>query len=231
MTNKDTVLIADDDPSLRTVLSALLQEEGFDVLQAADGSECLHIAYDAHPDLVLLDIMMPSKDGKEVCQRLREASEVPIVMLTAVSQEKEKVESFTRGADDYVTKPFNNDELVARIRAILRRSRQGATSKTHVYDDGYLRIDVEGRQVHVAGTLALLSPKEWRLLECLIKHEGRIVTRETLLRYAWGEGFEQDFNSLKVFISHLRRKFGEPRDHPRYIHTERDIGYRFDGRA
>lgn len=231
MTNKDTILVADDDPSLRTVLSALLQEEGFNVAQAVDGLECLRVAYESHPDLVLLDIMMPHRDGKEVCRRLREISSVPIIMLTAVSVEKEKVELLTDGADDYVTKPFDNDELVARIRSVLRRSRQDSSLRLDAFDDGHLFVDFEGRQVRVAGHVVVLSPKEWRLLECLIKYQGRVASRETLLRYAWGADFEKEFNYLKVFVSHLRRKLGEPYKRPRYIHTERDVGYRFERRA
>jgi len=231
MSHKDTILVADDDPSLRTVLSALLQEEGFNVIQAVDGLECLHLAYESHPDLILLDIMMPRRDGKEVCRRLREISSVPIIMLTALSMEKEKVGLLTDGADDYVTKPFDNDELIARIRAVLRRSRPDSSLRLHLFDDGHLFIDVEGRRVRVAGKGVGLSPKEWRVLECLLRHAGRVVTREVLLRYAWGEGFEEEFSSLKVLVSHLRRKLGDPYKQPQYIQTEREIGYRFEGRA
>lgn len=231
MTTKDTILIADDDASLRVVLAVLFQEEGFNVLEAADGTECLRMAYERHPDLVLLDIMMPGKDGREVCQRLREISNVPIIMLTAVSVEQDKVQILSDGADDYVTKPFNNDELVARIRTVLRRSRPDATRHLTAYDDGRLLVDFEGRKIKLTGKPIGLSPKEWRLMECLVKHQGRVVSRETLLRYAWGDGFEKDFNALKVYISHLRRKLDEPSKRPRYIHTERDLGYRFGGRV
>lgn len=231
MMERDTILVADDDPSLRTVISALLQEEGFQVVLAADGLECLRVAYETHPNLVLLDIMMPNKDGRQVCQRLREISNVPIIMLTAISLEKEKVDLLTDGADDYVTKPYDNDELIARIRTVLRRSHQNSSLRLDAYDDGHLAVDFETRQVRVSNQAVVLSPKEWRLLECLIKNQGRVVQRETLLRYVWGEGFEQEFNYLKVFVSHLRRKLGEPAQRPRYIHTERDMGYRFEGHA
>ncbi len=232
MTNKDTILITDDDSSLLTVLSALLQEEGFNVIQATRGAECLRKAYDTHPDLVLLDIMLPDKQGTEVCRQLREISGVPIVMLTATSTEKQKVDSLTEGADDYVTKPFDNDELVARIRALLRRSRITVASSKHpAYDDGFLRVDFDTHSVRINASPVLLSPKEWRLLECLIKHKGRVATRETLLRYVWGDGYEHEINYLKVYVSHLRRKLDEPPNRPRYIHTERDLGYRFEGRA
>lgn len=157
MTRQDTILIADDDPSLRQVITAVLQEEGFNVLQAVDGAECLRIAYDRHPDLILLDIMMPHKDGRQVCKRLREFSEVPIIMLTALSMEKEKVERLADSADDYVTKPSNNAELVARIRAILRRTQHNDNLQRHVYDDGHLHIDFDSsgsRQWNPSAALA-----------------------------------------------------------------------------
>ena len=229
MTTKDTILIADDDASLRVVLAVLFQEEGFNVLEAADGLDCLRMAYERHPDLVLLDIMMPGKDGRDVCRRLREISNVPIIMLTAVSVEGDKVQTLSDGADDYVTKPFNNDELVARIRTVLRRSRP--ERRPTAYNDGRLLVDLEERKIKLADKPITLSPKEWRLIECLVKHQGRVVSRETLLRYAWGDGYDKDFNSLKVFISHLRRKLNEPPKRPRYIQTERDLGYRFNGRV
>ncbi|MCL4394257.1 MAG: response regulator transcription factor [Chloroflexi bacterium] len=227
MRDRETILIADDDPSLLTVLGVLLQEEGYRVFKATDGAECLRLAYEVHPALILLDIMMPNKDGNEACRRLREISDVPIIMLTAVSAEKQKMESFAGGADDFVTKPFNNDELVARIRAILRRSRPSTTPR-QAFEDERLIIDFDARQVRVDGDVIPLSAKEWRLLECLVKHQGRVASRETLLHYAWGEGYEHEYNYLKVFISHLRRKIGDSPDHPHYIHTERDMGYRFD---
>ena len=228
MKEKDTILIADDDPSLRQVLKVLLEEESFSVIQAVDGNDCLRVAYEQHPDLILLDIMMPNKDGREVCRRLREISDVPIIMLTCLPGEKEKAERLSDGADDYVTKPFHNAELIARIGAILRRTRRHADPSARLYDDGYLRIDLDAHQVFVNGAAVTLSPKEWRILEYFLRHKNRAITRQTLLRYTWGEGFEQDFNYLKVFISHLRRKLGDPARHPRYIHTERDLGYRFE---
>ena len=228
MKEKDTILVADDDPSLRQVLNALLEEEGFSVIQAVDGSDCLRVAYEQHPDLVLLDIMMPSKDGREVCRRLREISDVPIIMLTCLPGAKEKVERLSDGADDYVTKPFHNDELIARIHTILRRTRRHSDPSVRLYDDGYLRIDLDAHQVSVDGAGVTLSPKEWRLLEYFLRHKNRVVTRLALLRYAWGDGFEQDSNYLKVYISHLRRKLGDPVRRSRYIHTERDMGYRFE---
>jgi two-component system, OmpR family, KDP operon response regulator KdpE len=224
-------LLTDDDPSLLTVLSLLLQEEGFNVIQASRGSECLHKAYETHPDLVLLDIGLPDKSGTAVCRQLREISNIPIIMLTASSAEKQKVASLNEGADDYVTKPFDNDELVARIRANLRRGRGGATATLPPYDDGFLRVDFEGRQVRVGADTANLSPMEWLLLECLMKQPGRVVSHAGLLRHVWGDGYEQEVRYLKVYVSHVRHKLGEPPAKPRYIHTERELGYRFEKRA
>jgi len=228
---KDTILIADDDPSFRQVLNVLLESEGFRVLHAIDGNECLRVAYEQHPDLILLDIMMPNKDGREVCRRLREISDVPIMMLTCLSGEKEKVERLTDGADDYMVKPISNTELVARIKTILRRTRRHSTPGLRSYDDGYLKIDGDARTVSVKDAPVELSPKEWRLLEYLLRHRNRVVTRQALLRYAWGDGYEEETNHLKVYIAHLRQKIGDSARRPRYIHTERTVGYRFETRA
>lgn len=227
MTQLNSILVVDDDPSLRQVITAVLQEEGFDVISAVDGAECLRLAYDRHPGLILLDIMMPNKDGREVLRRLRELSNVPIIMLTALSMEKEKVDRLMEGADDYITKPFNNAELVARIHAILRRARQYEETRRHTYDDGYLFVDFDAHQVRIGESEVGLSPKEWRLLEYLMKHPNRVVPRGKLLLQVWGTGYEEEYNYLKVFVAHLRRKLNDSVRRPRYIHTERDLGYRF----
>lgn len=228
MTRVNTVLVVDDDPALRQVITALLEEEGFHVLQAADGAECLRIAYARQPDVILLDIMMSNMDGREVCRKLRELSSVPIIMLSALSMEKEKVDRLLEGADDYVTKPFDNEELVARIRAVLRRSRANDDALRRLYDDGRLSIDFDAHQVSIGGTKAALSPTEWRLLEYLCRHPNQVISRQTLLLHAWGAGYENEFNYLKVFISKLRQKISDPARRPRYIHTERNAGYRFE---
>ncbi len=228
MSQTSTVLIADDDPSLRQVITAVLQEDGFNVIQAADGAECLRMAYARHPDLVLLDIMMPNKDGREVCQQLREVSAVPIIMLTALSMEKEKVARLLEGADDYITKPFNNAELIARIRAVLRRYSPAHDQRRNLYDDGRLFIDFDAHQVRVGDVKVDLTLKEWQLFEYLVRNANRVVPRQTLLLHVWGEGFENEIDYLKVFISKLRKKLFDSAFRPRYIHTERDIGYRFE---
>ncbi len=231
MTTPATILIVDDEPGVRQVLGVLLRTAGYEAIDAASGIECLHLAYERHPDLVLLDIMMPDRDGREVCRRLREISNVPIIMLTALSEEREKVDRLTDGADDYVTKPFENAELLARVRAVLRRSGRKDNPGLGTYRDDYLTIDFEGRRLIVDGEEVTLSPKQWRLLECLVARKNRVVPRADLLRYTWGEGYDSEQTYLKVLISHLRRKLNDPARHPRYIRTERDLGYLFKGRA
>ena len=228
---KDSILVVDDEPGVRQVLSMLLKTEGFDVLEAADGKECLRLAYKHRPDLVLLDILMPDRDGREVCRRLREISDVPILMLTALSDMKEKVNRLSDGADDYVTKPFHNEELVARIRALLRRAHQANPPHPLLYQDGRLDVDFEAHRLAVKGKPVSLSPKLWRLFECLVARKDRVVTREELLRYVWGDDYAMEYRYVKVLVSHLREKIDDSPRKPRYVHTERQIGYRFESHA
>ena len=227
-----TILVVDDDQPVRLVLNALLETEGFGVLEAADAKSCLRLTYENRPDLVLLDIMMPGRDGRDVCRLLRDISpELPIIMLTALSDEQEKVGRFQDGADDYITKPFHNDELIARIRAALRRARQAPQRRSPGYHDSCVDIDFDARQLTVNGTPGSLSPKEWRLLEDLVTHKDRLVSREDLLRYVWGQGCEKEYRYLKVFISHLRQKLGDTAKKRRYIQTAREQGYIFKSHA
>jgi DNA-binding response OmpR family regulator len=228
MKKQNTILIADDDPTLRLVLSYLLEQEGFAVIQAVDGADCLHKAYEQHPDLVLLDVMMPNKDGREVCKRLREMSSVPIIMLTCRSEMEEKVNRLKEGADDYITKPFENQELIARISAVLRRVQSNAEFSLRTYDDGFLSVDLDACYITVGGKPIILSPKEWRLLEYFLRHRNQPLSSRDMLRFAWGEGFENEWNSLKPSISILRKKLHDSIRQPRYIHTEKDQGYRFE---
>lgn len=224
----DTILVVDDELSVRHVIAAILEEEGFGVLQAANGAECMRLFYEKRPDVVLLDVLMPVKDGRETCKQLREISNVPIIMLTAVTDEREKVERLMEGADDYVSKPFNNRELVARIRANLRRLRNYTTPVQNNYDDGVLYIDFDTHQIKMNKQSVRITPMEWRLLECLIKHKNKVVTSDTLLHQIWGSDY-QNANNLKVTMSNLRGKLSEPARHPRYLQTVRNSGYRFQG--
>ncbi len=227
MKDKETILVTDDDLMIRRVLTVLLRNAGFNVIQAGDGDECLRLAYEQRPSLILLDIGMPHKDGWEVCQRLRELSDVPIVMLTVRSDVRDKVAGLNGGADDYITKPYDNDELIARIRSVLRRPRWNGRGSARNYDDGFLRVDWESHTCSVGGTASTLSPKEWRLLEYFLNNPNRVLPRETLLRYGWGNGYEKDYGILKVAIYSLRRKLHDPARRPRYIHTTREMGYLF----
>ena len=228
MTHQTTILVVDDEEAVRRVIAALLELEGYVVIQAENGAECLRMAYDYHPDLILLDIMMPIKDGRVVCRQLREVSDTPIIMLTALGGDRERVERLNDGADDYINKPFNNDELVARVRAVLRRAQPNHSLRDHIYDDGFLRVDREAHEVRIKGVRVPFSPKEWRLLEYLLEHKNRVMPRQSLLRHVWGDTYQADFDYLKVFVSHVRRKIQDPARHPHYIHTEREIGYRFE---
>ncbi len=228
---KDTILIVDDEPGVRQVLSVLLKTAGYEPIMAATGSECLRLAYERRPNLVLLDIMMAHPDGREVCQRLREISDMPIIMLTALSDAREKVDRLSDGADDYITKPFYNEELLARIRAVLRRTRDPNQVELANYQDGYLDVDFESHQLCVEGVPVSLSPKQWLLLECLIGRKDHIVLHEELLRYAWGKGYEGEHKYLKVFMSNLRKRLGDVPGRRRYIRTERERGYLFQSYA
>lgn len=232
MKAQERILVVDDEQAVRQVLSTLLETEGFSVIEASDAKSCLHLVYEQHPDLVLLDILMPDRDGRDVCRLLRDIdSRLPIVMLTAVSDERETVGRLEDGADDYITKPFHNHELVARIRAVLRRSRGNPAHGSRSYQDSQIKLDFAARQFLTDKGEVSLSPKEWRLLECLVEHKGRAVTHEELLRYAWGNGYEGEQKYVKVYVSHLRRKLGDNPKKPRYIHTVREQGYLFEVHA
>ena len=223
----NTILVADDEPSVRQVIATLLQLEGFSVLQATNGSECLRTYVDRRPDLVLLDILMPGKDGRETCKQLREISEVPIIMLTALADSSEKVDRLNQGADDYVSKPFDNHELVARIRTVLRRAERPTDRK---YNDGILNANFESQEIYLNNRSLDPSPMDWRLLELLIKHKNRFVPVKTIRRHLWGYKEEDnDGYKVKIAVCHLRRTLGDPGRHPRYILAGRRKGYKFQG--
>lgn len=227
-----TILVVDDEEPVRRVLCTLLETEGFVAVEAAGGRDCMRLCYNRHPDLVLLDILMPDHDGRRVCQDLRTiAPDLPIIMLTALSDDAEKIARFADGADDFVTKPFNKDELISRIKALLRRANGNGTVRLQNYDDGILAVDFELHQVQLNGKRVPLAPKEWRLLECLIAHKDQVVTIRELLRAGWGSGYEEEARYVKVCVSTLRHKLGDKAGAPRYIHTVRAEGYLFKSRA
>ncbi len=228
MTAQDTILVVDDEEPVRQIIGTLLETEGYKVLQAADGKSCLQIAYEHHPDLVLLDILMPGWDGRQACSLLRSASpDVGIIMISAVLGQQERVDRINDGADDYITKPFHNEELMARIRAVLRRSKKPTSRQRRSYRDARLCADFDAHLVTLDGANVHLQPKLWRLFEFLVENQDRVVCREDLLRRVWGPGYENDYKYLKVYIAHLRKALKENPEHPHYIHTARDHGYMF----
>ncbi|MEM9951258.1 MAG: response regulator transcription factor [Chloroflexota bacterium] len=226
----EKILIIDDEEATVHLIAMLLEKRGFETIKAYRAEEGLRKAYRHQPDLVLLDIMMPDMDGWEICKRLREMSDVPIVFLTARSDVKDVVHGLEMGADDYITKPYDNDELVARVRAHLRRSPRPNMSEELVFDDGEFRINFMNREVWVRNELKHLTPKEFNLLAILVRNAGRVVTRTELVTQAWGEEYGDAIDSLKLYIHYLRQKLEVNAQQPEYIITSRGVGYRFVNR-
>jgi two-component system KDP operon response regulator KdpE len=210
-----------------------LNSRGYDVRAAADGLSGFETFMDWKPDLVITDLAMPELDGLELCRRVRAISPVPIIVLSAKGEEKTKVEALDIGADDYVTKPFGIDELLARVRASLRRAAAAVApqSEATVLTTGDFRIDLETRQVSVAGREVHLTPKEFDLLVYFVKHAGKVLTHRTLLGAIWGGNYVEQNEYLRVFVGNLRKKLEPDPAHPRYILTEPWIGYRFDDKG
>lgn len=218
------VLIVDDEPGLRELVRINLEHDGFETVQAENGVQGLDKVHEHHPDLVILDVMMPEMDGWETCRRIREFSQVPILMLTARVQSKDIVTGLDSGADDYLLKPFNMDELSARVRALLRRvpspNRPVSAGK------GEITIDKQKREVSVRSERVELTPTEYDLLLMLAENAGTVMSHEELLQGVWGQEYTKDNDYLKVYIWHLRRKLErDPRD-PKLLQTEWGVGYR-----
>ena len=211
-------------------LSTLLAQEGYEVVSAADGPRALAAARAQRPDLILLDVMLPGIDGLEVCRQIRTWSTVPIVMLTAKTAETDKVVGLELGADDYVTKPFSGRELVARVKANLRRMQMQIqhAQQEHLEANG-VAMDIGSRRVTVRGGEVTLSPKEFDLLKVLMSHPGRVLGRDVLLNSVWGQDFFGDTRTLDVHIRWLREKIEEHPNQPLYIQTVHGVGYRFSG--
>jgi DNA-binding response OmpR family regulator len=226
----EKILIIDDEEPTVQLIGMLLEKRGFETIKAIRAEDGLRKAYRFQPDLVLLDIMMPDMDGWEICKRLREMSDVPIVFLTARSDVKDVVRGLEMGADDYITKPYDNDELVARVRAHLRRSPRPNMSEELVFDDGEFRINFMNREVWVRNEVRHLTPKEFNLLAVLVRNAGRVVTRTELVTQAWGEEYGDAIDSLKLYIHYLRQKLEVNAMQPEYIITSRGVGYRFVNR-
>lgn len=222
-----TILIIDDDRTLVELLSDHLRVSGYCICAAGDGSSGLRAAAESKPDLVVLDVMMPGMDGWQVCQRLRDTSSVPIIMLTAKGEEFDKLRGFRLGVDDYVTKPFSFTELTARIGAVLARVTR-AVAPAHSLTSGDLTIDFDERRVTVSGRTVLLTPTEYRLLETLARHPNRTLPTETLLEQVWGAEYAGEAEHVKHYIWTLRKKIEADPGDPKHLIAERGFGYRFE---
>jgi two-component system, OmpR family, KDP operon response regulator KdpE len=218
------ILVCDDETQILRALRVILRDEGFEALPASAGEEALDIAAVEHPDAGIIDLLLPDIDGVEVCRRLREWSEMPLIVLSAVGDEDAKVRALAAGADDYVTKPFGPRELIARLRANLRRTAPGPVQET-IRTDG-LEVDLARRTVTAAGAEVHLTPTEFDLLRLLARNRGRLMTHRELLVSVWGPGYGEDTQVLRAHIANLRRKI-EPAQGPRYIRTDPGVGYRF----
>lgn len=222
------VLVVEDEGSYREALTFMLRKEGFEVVEAADGNEGLAEYDRVGADLVLLDLMMPGMPGTEVCRQLRLRGPVPVIMVTARDSEVDKVVGLELGADDYVTKPFSHRELVARIRAVLRRG-QDVDLVPDVVESAGVRMDVERHEVSVDGDPIRLALKEFELLEMLLRNAGRVMTRGQLIDRIWGADYVGDTKTLDVHIKRLRTKIESDPAHPRFLVTVRGLGYKFEG--
>jgi DNA-binding response OmpR family regulator len=222
-----SVLVVDDEANIRELVTVYFTAAGFDVCQAADGPSAIESVRDTAPDLVILDIMLPGVDGATVCRRIRETSQVPIIMLTARDTDLDKVSMLEAGADDYMTKPFSPSELVARARAIMRRTAMAPDVEgAAVIEVGVLRIDPAERHVTVDGVPVELTAKEFDLLAAMAAEPGVVFTRERLLERAWGFSDYVDPRGIDVHIRHLRTKLGDDAVAPRFVETVRGVGYR-----
>ncbi len=217
----ERILVIEDDLAILKVLQRSLAYEGYTVDIATDGRTGLNLARDHHPDLVILDWMLPGMDGLEVCRRLRLQGGLPILMLTAKDTIHDRVQGLDAGADDYIVKPFNLDELTARIRALLRRTQ---TERNQVYQFADLTMDTASRQVTRGKRLVPLTAKEYELLELFLRHPRQVLTREVIFDRVWGYDFGGESNVLEVYIRYLRQKL-EAEDEPRLIYTVRSVGY------
>ncbi|MFN8040887.1 MAG: response regulator [Acidimicrobiales bacterium] len=223
------VLVVDDEPQIRRALGTNLKARGYEVDLAGTGEEALQMAADHHPDVVILDIGLPGIDGIEVVRGLRGWTTVPIIMLSVREDEADKVEALDAGADDYVTKPFGMNELLARMRAALRRNAPAEEEAVVTTPD--FTIDLAAKKVRKGDDDVHLTPTEWGIVEMLVRHQGKLVSQRQLLQEVWGPQYEKEANYLRVYMAGLRRKLEPVASQPRYFITEPGMGYRFEGAA
>jgi DNA-binding response OmpR family regulator len=219
-----TILVCDDEPDIRELLRELLGRTGYDVLEVADGHEALRTLYGSAPDLVLLDVSMPNLDGWATLERIRDVSDVPVIMLTARAEELERVRGLKGGADDYVTKPFGRQELLARVEALLRRTTTREPTRER-YEDSFVSVDYANREARVDGRDVRLTPLEFRLLTAFVENANQVLSREQLLELVWGDRRGVLAEQVKIYVGYLRRKLGIGEQGP--IETVRGFGYRY----
>ena len=225
--NDATILVVDDEPQLRRVMRTTLTDLGYTVIDAKTGEDALEMLRHDQPDLILLDLNMPGIGGLETCRAIRETSEVPIIILSVRNTEREKVQALDAGADDYVSKPFGIQELLARIRAALRRSPAAGENELNLFRTEDLEIDFTARRVVVAGKSARLTPKEFDLLRMLVANPNKAIPHRKLLQTIWGPDYGDEVEYLRFFVNQLRKKIEPVPSKPRYLLTEPWVGYRF----
>lgn len=225
---KGNVLVVDDEPQITRVLKTTLSSLGYGTRTAGDGQEALELMKTWSPDLLITDLRMPNMDGLELCRQVRATSQMPIIVLSVRGEERIKVQALDAGADDYVTKPFSTNELLARVRAALRRAALKDEPDLQVIDVGAFHIDLKSRAVQVKERSLHLTPKEFDLLVYLARHPGKVMTHRTLLSAVWGQGSIEQPEYLRVFVAHLRKKIEAEDSSSQYIVTEPWIGYRFE---
>ena len=223
------VLVVDDEPQIVRALRINLSARGYDVSTASSGQEALRVAAQAKPDVVVLDLGLPDIDGSTVIEGLRGWSGVPIIVLSARADSGDKVSALDAGADDYVTKPFGMDELLARLRAAVRRSRSAVAEDEPVVRTDAFEVDLAAKKVLRAGAEVHLTPTEWGMLEVLVRNRGKLVAQRRLLQEVWGPAYADEFHYLRVYIAQLRRKLEDDPSRPRHLITEAGMGYRFEG--
>jgi two-component system KDP operon response regulator KdpE len=226
--DKSRVLVVDDEPQITRVLRTVLTSQGYQVQTATEGEAALSTFTAFRPELVITDLYMPHMDGVELCKRIRAISAVPIIVLSVKGEERTKVEALDSGADDYVTKPFGIDELLARVRAALRRGGAAGDTEMSSLEAGEFFIDFDGRRVHARGNEIRLTPKEFDLFVYMARHPNRVITHRTLLEAVWGEASQEQPEYLRVFMGQLRKKLEPDPSNPRYLVTEPWVGYRFN---
>ncbi|MGE0104709.1 MAG: response regulator transcription factor [Blastocatellales bacterium] len=225
MAETKRILVVDDEPQITRVLRRTLSAQGYEVQTSSDGEEALEVFRNWNPALVITDLSMPVMGGLELCRRIRKISATPVIVLSVKGEERAKVEALDAGADDYITKPFGVDELLARIRVAFRRSQ--LADERQLREVGDFHLDLDARTISVRGREIHLTPKEYELLTYLIRHAGKVLTHRTLLGAVWGGDYTEQNEYLRVFIGQLRKKIEPDPSHPRYIMTEPWVGYRF----